>query len=739
MNTAPLLSIGMIFKNEKRCLERCLKSLQPLRDAIPCELVMADTGAEDGSCEIAARYADEVFDFPWIDDFAAARNAVMERCSGKWYLTIDCDEWLDEDISELTAFLTSKKEEKQAFVIQRNYRSPELEKSDAYGDFFALRLLRMDTGQRYRGAIHEFWPYTEPVARLRKTILHHDGYLASSIEENKKKGRRNMALLRERLKNEPESLRILMQCIESGSSDADLIQYVRTAVRLIQQKSGQWQLYGASIMRHAVVIAQLREMPELAEWVEYAQREFPDSIFTQVDLQAFAFQAAYDKKDWAKAVTHGEAYQKGFQRLRPGHLSKKTEAELGNSTLSQGDVAAARTVKTGLANAYLENGQSKKALETLAGLDGTTLSTGQTSNAVAVFCGLHARTLLDVTPALTIFYDQLGKKEPDEQRQKARLAAFDAVAAVAFAKDYQKEEKDHNGYHRPAYTAFHCLAEKCEVGRAAAVMMTRDPTEMRGCLMQVENWQAFPIEALEHALQADVAFPLEEKPLPVEVMDGLAARLTYNDNPARQMALALSDNQEYPNLQSLFWAQSIVLAALQSFDWTLGKNEMPVSKFACPEKKKEPEERPEDTPETGLALLRRFAQVETALLSVQYTPQALAEENAALLPPMHRWGRYCALAFEALDAGKPQEYLAILRRGLSACPGQKNIVQFLLDRFMEDAHSKASPELLALAERVRTILAAYAPNDSAVAALKASPAYQQVAWLIEETPRLQVQ
>ena len=28
----PLLSIGIIFKNDLRCIERCLKSLQPLRD-----------------------------------------------------------------------------------------------------------------------------------------------------------------------------------------------------------------------------------------------------------------------------------------------------------------------------------------------------------------------------------------------------------------------------------------------------------------------------------------------------------------------------------------------------------------------------------------------------------------------------------------------------------------------------------------------------------------------------------
>ena len=78
----PLLSIGMIVKDEIRCIEKCLKALQPLREAFPCELVIADTGSTDGTREVAERYADILFDFSWIDDFAAARNAVMDRCSG---------------------------------------------------------------------------------------------------------------------------------------------------------------------------------------------------------------------------------------------------------------------------------------------------------------------------------------------------------------------------------------------------------------------------------------------------------------------------------------------------------------------------------------------------------------------------------------------------------------------------------------------------------------------------------
>ena len=80
-HNGPLLSIGMIVKNEMDCLQRCLESLTPLREAIPCEVVIADTGSTDGTRELAAQYADILFDFTWSNDFSAARNAVMDRCT----------------------------------------------------------------------------------------------------------------------------------------------------------------------------------------------------------------------------------------------------------------------------------------------------------------------------------------------------------------------------------------------------------------------------------------------------------------------------------------------------------------------------------------------------------------------------------------------------------------------------------------------------------------------------------
>lgn len=735
MKTAPLLSIGMIFKNEARRLERCLKSLQPLRGSISCELVMADTGATDGSREIAERYADEVFDFPWINDFAAARNAVIDRCHGKWYFSVDSDEWLNSDISELLSFLNDPKGADSAFVIQRNYETLELDKGESYNDFYALRLLWLPCGRRFQGAIHEQFGYNDSARRLTHTILHHDGYVYETPAAKKKKLKRNLnLLLREQEKN-PEDTRTLLQIIESGRLFPDYIQYIRQGVAAVQKQYREWDTYGPCILRHAVNAARLSELPELEEWTAYAEKQFSDSVFTKIDLYYSAFLAARDRKDWKRAIRYGEAYRKGLRVLRANRRSAKLETELGRSSLLFGSKVNERDALVGLSDVYLQNGQSDQALSLLAELEGERLTPEQVRIATIAYLQLHAQTELDVTTAFTAFYEQIARPQPDEAAKKARLDMFTSAASVPFTTDHQKEEREKAVYRRPAYTLFRCLASQCEAGRAAAILLTADPTEIREWLLAVEDWQALPIEALEHALQARVAFPLVERLLPIEVLDGLAAKLPRGEHMARQLVMELPKNMgQYPDLQSLFWAQALTISTLHSFKWGLFAKGKQASRSLSetPAGDDLNAQTPEVYTKEGFTLLRRFAQVEDNLLPLLYAPKMLCEENAALLPPMQRWGLYCSRALNALDRGNTQEYLALLRRGLKACPGQKEMVQFMLDRFVEIARPKTSPELLTLAERVRTILAAYSSNNPAVAALKASPAYQQVAYLIED-------
>lgn len=88
--TKPTLSLCMIVKNEKHNLPRCLASVKPYVD----EMIIVDTGSEDGTPEIAAEYGAKIRYFEWCNDFAAARNYAISQASGDWILMLDADEEL---------------------------------------------------------------------------------------------------------------------------------------------------------------------------------------------------------------------------------------------------------------------------------------------------------------------------------------------------------------------------------------------------------------------------------------------------------------------------------------------------------------------------------------------------------------------------------------------------------------------------------------------------------------------
>lgn len=101
-----ILSICMMVKNEEKNLDRCLKSLQPLKDALDSELIILDTGSEDRTVEIAKRYTDKVYFREWNNNFADMRNTSFSYAKGEWILMIDADEEI-EDASGIITFFSS--------------------------------------------------------------------------------------------------------------------------------------------------------------------------------------------------------------------------------------------------------------------------------------------------------------------------------------------------------------------------------------------------------------------------------------------------------------------------------------------------------------------------------------------------------------------------------------------------------------------------------------------------------
>lgn len=706
----PFYSIGIIFKNEIRCLERCLKSLQPLRDAVPCELVMADTGSDDGSRAVAEQYADILFDFPWIDDFAAARNAVIDHCSGQWYISVDADEWLVGSVQELVEFSGAKNLPKNfAGYHIRNYQSVGLEVSENYVDFIAVRMARLSAGVRYEGCIHESWKDPKhqiiQVMNLDDTWFYHDGYAYVDRAAEKAKRDRNMALLKRKLEQNPNHLQTLMECVDctKHSEPDEAAEYVKRAMVGVKEHWYAWDKFGAVVFRNAVSVAALHKMPELEQWVTEAEELFPNSIYTRVDVAYYAFSYYLGKEDFPQALCWGKKYLKGLDDYHAGRFDK---SESMRGVMENIAPFWERKVRVLLPESYLNCGEPEKAFSTFKHIKGQELEDEkQVELCTLMLIRLYRSTMLDAEELMSNFWDQVGQPEPDDSIGEKRQKILLDTAAPAFSTKYWEEEAAREDFVRHGAGVFSKLEGKCVLGDAAAILAETDSSALTKKLSCVEDLERLPVHALYHALECGASFPSEVNPLALERMDMLAGRMAQDT--ARLFALSQkeAENLAGASAQRIAWVRGLALSAVHSFDWKAGTG--------------------------GVDVARAYAKAERAFLSVCYAPGVLNEKNLNILPPLHRFGFYCAQAFGALDAGDPAGYVRLLGEGLAVCGGVKDMVEFLIDHTPQIQTQTPPAELQALADQVRTILAAYPPDDPAVAALKQSEAYQKVAYLIE--------
>lgn len=190
------LGLVMIVKNEERCLEKCLKAVRNLVD----EIYITDTGSTDNTVAIAKKFNAHISHFEWINDFAAARNFSLEQSKCDWNLVLDADEYLVEGKRKsIERFLMGG--EKIGYVERiDSYKEDdgELSKSKVY----IPRIL--PKGVKYRGAIHEQVDSDLEAVALPLSF-EHDGYLQEG------KGERNLAILKEQLKEDENAPYVLYQ------------------------------------------------------------------------------------------------------------------------------------------------------------------------------------------------------------------------------------------------------------------------------------------------------------------------------------------------------------------------------------------------------------------------------------------------------------------------------------------------------------------------------------------------
>ncbi len=205
------VSVCIIAKNEEQNIEKCLRAIHKH----PFEIIVVDTGSTDRTKELAAKYADKVLDFPWVDDFSAARNFSISAASHNWILVIDCDEFIE----------TLNFQEMQKLIQKYPYALGQLTRDNICYDKHKNILHSTDLVERlfdrrmytYEGKIHEqpvridgkqAYAFTFPLS------VTHTGYVGTE-DALTQKALRNIRLLETELSSNPDDPYLYYQLGES--------------------------------------------------------------------------------------------------------------------------------------------------------------------------------------------------------------------------------------------------------------------------------------------------------------------------------------------------------------------------------------------------------------------------------------------------------------------------------------------------------------------------------------------
>ncbi|MFC4767276.1 glycosyltransferase [Effusibacillus consociatus] len=194
------ISLCMIVKNEEKYLAGALQSVQGIVE----EMIVVDTGSEDGTVKIAQEMGAQVLHFAWNGNFADARNFALEKASCEWILMLDADERLDPEGKGRLSDLVSNPEIDGYFLTVKSGIDESYTVVDRRLSFF-----RNKREYRFEGAIHEqippgkFWVAGKRL-EIADVVIRHEGYLDSVMRE-KHKLQRNLAIIQKQLQSEPEN------------------------------------------------------------------------------------------------------------------------------------------------------------------------------------------------------------------------------------------------------------------------------------------------------------------------------------------------------------------------------------------------------------------------------------------------------------------------------------------------------------------------------------------------------
>jgi tetratricopeptide (TPR) repeat protein len=389
----PRVSLTMIVKNEECNLGGCLATVRDLVE----EVVVVDTGSTDRTREIAKSFGAVLGEFPWIDHFAAARNAALERASGDYAFWMDADDRLDADnrvkLKTLFASLTGQND---AYVMKCWCVPDKPGAGSTVVDH--VRLFRHVPQHRWTFRVHE-----QILPSLRSTgadirwsdvVVQHVGYIDPKLRRRKLD--RDLRLLKIDEAENPNSPFNLFNlgCVyrELGEHQAAVRVLEKSLSLSLPQDSIARKIY--STLAHSQ--AQTGEVNKAARTLHEGRSHYPDDP----ELLFMAGNLAKDRRQFQEAEQHyrqlidGKEDGNHFASVDAGLRAVRGRHNLAVMLLEQGRFAEAEEVwraclvadphfllaHLGLGDVYLNTGNAAG----IAGVIETVRSLGVEGRAEAV-------------------------------------------------------------------------------------------------------------------------------------------------------------------------------------------------------------------------------------------------------------------------------------------------------------------------------------------------------------------
>ena len=251
----------MIVKNEAHTIRACLESARE----VVSQIVVADTGSTDNTCDIAREFGATVVSFPWEHHYANARNAALQPVTTDWVLVLDADEELDRQsarnikgalqdlaIGGLTTPIRNYVKSRSnrgwdRIAVENDHRHERAKDSPAFFIHENCRFFRRRPDIFFSGRVHELVEPQIAAAGLKLGVasffIHHFGHLESS-GENAGKGTYYRDLLRKKIEEEPNDpagwVHLALQEYECFQNGEEALRCLQQALRLEPRAAEAW-------------------------------------------------------------------------------------------------------------------------------------------------------------------------------------------------------------------------------------------------------------------------------------------------------------------------------------------------------------------------------------------------------------------------------------------------------------------------------------------------------------------